>query len=29
MNFVKGILVGTMVSAGIMMMYTEGTNKKQ
>lgn len=28
MNFVKGILVGTMVSAGIMMMYTEGTNKK-
>lgn len=28
MNFVKGILVGTMVSAGIMMMYTEGNNKK-
>ena len=28
MNFVKGVLVGTMVSAGIMMMYNEGTNKK-
>ena len=28
MNFVKGILVGTMVSAGIMMMYNEGNNKK-
>ena len=28
MNYVKGILVGTMVSAGIMMMYNEGTNKK-
>jgi hypothetical protein len=30
MNFVKGVLVGTMVSAGIMMMYNEGMgmNKK-
>lgn len=28
MNFVKGIIVGTMVSAGIMMMYTDGINKK-
>lgn len=28
MNFVKGIVVGTMVSAGIMMMYTDGINRK-
>lgn len=30
MNFVKGMIFGTMVSAGIMMMYTEGKgmNKK-
>lgn len=28
MNFVKGMVIGTMVSAGIMMMYTEGVNKK-
>ena len=30
MNFVKGMIFGTMVSAGIMMMYTEGIgmNKK-
>ena len=30
MNFVKGVIVGTMVSAGIMMMYndTMGMNKK-
>lgn len=28
MNFVKGMIVGTMVSAGIMMMYTDGMNKK-
>ena len=24
MKFVKGMLVGTLVSAGIVMMYTEG-----
>ena len=28
MNFVKGMIVGTMISAGIMMMYTDGMNKK-
>lgn len=28
MNFVKGMIVGTMVSAGIMMVYNEGVNKK-
>ncbi len=30
MNFVKGMLVGTMVSAGIMWMYADGMgmNKK-
>ena len=28
MNFVKGMVVGTMISAGIMMMYTDGMNKK-
>ncbi len=28
MNFVKGMVVGTMISAGIMMMYNEGMNKK-
>ena len=28
MSFVKGMVVGTMISAGIMMMYTDGINKK-
>ena len=28
MNFVKGMVVGTMISAGIMMMYADGMNKK-
>lgn len=30
MNFVKGVLVGTMVSAGIMMLYSDAMsmNKK-
>lgn len=28
MNFVKGMIVGTMISAGVMMMYTDGMNKK-
>ena len=28
MNFVKGMVVGTMISAGIMMMYNDGMNKK-
>lgn len=27
MKFVKGMLIGTMVSAGIAMMYMESTNK--
>lgn len=26
MNFVKGMLVGTIVSAGIVMMYNENMN---
>lgn len=28
MKFVKGIVVGTAISAGIMMIYSEGMNKK-
>jgi hypothetical protein len=30
MNFVKGMVLGTVVSAGVMMIYTENikTNKK-
>lgn len=28
MNFVKGMMLGTAISAGIMMMYNEGMNKK-
>ena len=28
MNFVKGMVVGTMISAGIMMMYTDGMSRK-
>ena len=27
MKFVKGMVIGTMVSAGIAMMYIESTNK--
>lgn len=27
MKFVKGMLIGTMVSAGIAMAYMESTNK--
>ncbi len=27
MKFVKGMVIGTMVSAGIAMMYMESTNK--
>ena len=27
MKFVKGMVIGTMVSAGIAMMYMEATNK--
>ncbi len=27
MKFVKGMLIGTMVSAGIAMMYMESTNR--
>lgn len=26
MNFVKGMLIGTLVSAGIVMMYNENMN---
>ncbi len=31
MNFVKGIMVGTLITAGTMMMYSEGVdeNKKK
>lgn len=28
MRFFKGVLVGTMVSAGIMMAYNGGMNRK-
>ena len=27
MKFVKGMVIGTMVSAGIAMMYMESTNR--
>lgn len=27
MKFVKGMVIGTMVSAGIVMMYMEGPNR--
>lgn len=27
MKFVKGMLIGTMVSAGLAMMYMESTNR--
>ena len=26
MKFVKGIMLGTLISAGMMMMYTENSN---
>lgn len=29
MNFAKGVLVGTLVSAGIMMMYTDSTGNSK
>lgn len=31
MKFIKGIVMGSLISAGMMMMYTEssGTNKKK
>ena len=31
MKFIKGVIVGTMISAGAMMMYAENTgmNKKK
>ena len=31
MNFVKGIMVGTLITAGTMMIYSEGVdeNKKK
>lgn len=31
MNFVKGVMVGTLITAGTMMMYSEGVdeNKKK
>ena len=28
MKFVKGMVVGTAISAGIMMIYSESMNKK-
>lgn len=28
MNFAKGVMVGTLVSAGIMLMYNETMNKE-
>ncbi|MBR3162516.1 MAG: hypothetical protein IKF17_00225 [Clostridia bacterium] len=31
MKFIKGMVMGTLISAGVMMMYTEnsGMNKKK
>ena len=31
MNFVKGVMIGTLITAGTMMMYSEGLdeNKKK
>ena len=29
MKFVKGIMIGTMLSAGVMWMYNESTNKNK
>lgn len=29
MKFVKGMVLGTMVTAGMMMMYKEGKSKKK
>lgn len=31
MKFIKGMVMGTLISAGVMMMYTENTgmNKKK
>lgn len=29
MKFVKGMVIGGLVSAGIAMMYTDGMNKKK
>ena len=28
MKFIKGVIIGTAISAGIMMMYSEEMNKK-
>lgn len=27
MKFVKGMMIGTMISAGMILMYNESTNK--
>ena len=29
MNFVKGIMVGTLITAGTMMMYSEGVDNSK
>ena len=29
MKFVKGVMVGSIVSAGMMLWYNENTNKKK
>ncbi len=29
MKFVKGIVLGTLISAGAIMMYTEASNKNK
>ena len=26
MKFVKGMMIGTLISAGVLMMYNEGSN---
>ena len=29
MKFIKGVMIGTMITAGAMMMYSEGLNNNK
>lgn len=29
MKFIKGVMVGTMITAGVAMMYTDSNNRKK
>ena len=29
MKFIKGVVVGTMITAGVAMMYTDSNNRKK